>query len=420
VAKDEWMQVTRDADPEISPEEVRRRVVWARRQGRPAWLWPDVSIDAWRSAMADVERVIRILLADAPSTRLEGDAPAIELAGYTSGAGPLLGLWLEQGRLQTSPAIAVALTRHLAHNRARASSLTQTAVEIVRRLDDRGIRTLVLKGAHTGRTYFPEAGVRPASDIDLLVADSDAAMAESVMDGCGLKFMGRSRWESCWAPTAGVSAPRSLTYVHAEDPWSVDLHSSLNISAGCGTPLAEFDLRHPMASRSRWSVDAKAGVLDQPLLLLHLATHAGVGWQNLTLLRQIELVLVIRRDFAAGTLSWDAFLELGSKTGAIGYVYPALRLANRLAPGSVPLSVLEICAASAPQAVQRATAQLTPATAQRIDRNSIAEHFMWAQGWRGRLRLAARDLLPADRSWPEFRRIYEERVWRLIRGRVSQ
>jgi hypothetical protein len=414
------MAVARDTDPEISPEDVRRRVVWARRQGRPAWLWPDVSIGAWRSAMVDVERVIRILLTDAPSARLEGDAPAIELAGYTSGVGPLLGLWLEQGRLQTGPAIAVTLTRHLAHNRLRATKLTQTAVEIVGRLGDQGIRALVLKGAHTGWSYFPEAGVRPASDIDLLVADGDAAMAESVLDDYGLSFMGRSRWESCWAPSAGVSAPRSLTYVHADDPWSVDLHSSLNISAGWGTPLAAFDLSDPMASRSRWSVDAKAGVLDQPLLLLHLATHAGVGWQNLTLLRQVELVLVIRKDFAAGTLSWHAFLELGSKTGAIGYVYPALRLANKLAPGSVPQAVLEICAASAPRAVQRALARLAPATAQRIDRNSMAEHFMWAEGWRGRLRLAARDLLPADRSWPEFRRIYEERVWRLIRGRVSQ
>ncbi len=414
------MAVMRDTDPEISPQEVRRRVVWARRQGRPAWLWPDVSIGAWRSAMMEVERVTRILLTDAPFARLEGDAYAIELAGYTSGVGPLLGLWLEQGRLQTSPTVAITLMRHLAHNRQRTRNLTHTAVEIVGRLADRGIRSLVLKGAHTGWTYFPEAGVRPASDIDLLVADGDAPMAESVMDGYGLSFMSRSRWESCWTPSAGVSAPRSLTYVHAEDPWSVDLHSSLNISAGWGTPLAGFDLHHPMASRSRWSIDAKAGVLDQPLLLLHLATHAGVGWQNLTLLRQVELVLVIRKDFAAGQLCWDAFVELGVKTGAIGYVYPALRMANSLAPGCVPKSVLDICAASAPRAVRRALEPLTPATAQRIDRNSMAEHFMWAQGWRGRLRLATRDLLPADRSWPEFRRIYEERAWRLIRGRVSQ
>jgi len=414
------MAETRDADPEISPEEMRRRVLWARRQGRPTWLWPDVSIEAWRSALTGIQRVIRILLADAPRVRLEGDPQAIGLAAYTSGVGPLLGLWLEQGRLQTSPAIAVTLARHLAHNRLRASSMTQTAVEIVGRLSDQGVQALVLKGAHTGWSYFPEPGARPASDIDLLVAAEDVSKAEAAMEGYGLSFMGRSQWESCWSPSASEQTPRSLTYVHAEDPWSIDLHSSLNISAGWGTPLAGLDLIHPMASGGRWLADPRASVLDQPLLLLHLATHAGAGWQNLTLLRQVELVLVIRQDLAAGKLSWDAFVDIGAKTGAIGYAYPALRVAESLAPATVPKEILELCAARAPWAVRSALKQLTPATAQRIDRNSMAEHFMWAVGWRGRLRLLARDLFPADRSWPEFRRIYEERAWRLIRGRVSQ
>jgi len=160
-------------------------------------------------------------------------------------------------------------------------------------------------------------------------------------------------------------------------------------------------------------------VLDQPLLLLHLAAHAGAGWQNLTLLRQLELALVIRRDLKAGLLSWPAFLEAGGRTGALGYAYPALALADRLAPDLVPGVVLTHCAAQAPQAVRRALERLTPANAQRIDRNSVGEHFMWADSWPARLRLLADDILPAVR-WPEFRRIYEERAWRLIRGRVSQ
>jgi Uncharacterised nucleotidyltransferase len=414
------MAVTWDADPEISAEEVRRRFLWARRQGRPAWLWPDVSIEAWRAALEGIEGAIRALLAGEPCVSLEGEPQSIGLAGYTSGMGPLLGLWLEQGRLHASPAVAATLARHLAHNRLRTDSMTASAVEIVGRLSDRGLQTLVLKGAHTGWSYFPEAGARPASDIDLLVTAGEASEAEAVMEGCGLTFKGRSQWESGWAPTTASQVPRSLTYVHAEDPWSIDLHNSLNISAGWGTPLAGFDLAHPMASSGRWLVDPRAGVLDQPLLLLHLATHAGGGWQNLTLLRQVELVLVIRQDLAAGRLSWDAFLDLGAKTGAITYAYPALCLAEKLSPGAVPKEVLDICAAQAPRAVRRALQQLTPATAQRIDRNSLTEHFMWAASWRGRVRLLVRDLFPADRSWPEFRRIYEERAWRLIRGRVSQ
>ena len=408
-----------DADPEIQSEEVRRRFAWARRQGRPAWLWPDVPIDAWRSAMDAIGTATAALLAGDGGVRLEGEPEAIGLAGYTSGMGPLLGLWLEQGRLQASGAIAVTLGRHLTHNRLRAARMETAAARIVGRLADRGIETLVLKGAHTASAYFPEPGVRPASDIDLLVAAGDAAPAERVMRECGLAFKGRSHWESGWADPSPRDEPRSLTYVHAEDPWSIDLHNALNISVGRGTPLAELGRGYPMASVRWWPADPRGRVLDQPLLLLHLAAHAGAGWQNLTLLRQVELVLVIRQDLGV-QLSWDAFLQVGARTNALGYVYPALRLAEKLAPGTIPAEVLDQCARCAPTAVRRAVERLTPATAQRIDRNSVGEHFMWAQGWQGRLRQLGSDILSPGRSWPEFRRIYEERAWRLIRGRVSQ
>jgi Uncharacterised nucleotidyltransferase len=413
------MDVTRD-DPEMLTEEVRRRFVWARRQGRPAWLWPETPIEAWRSAMEAVAGAVAAVLTGEADVRLEGEAQAIGLAGYTSGVGPLLGLWIEQERLHADEPIASVLARHLAHNRARAARMQGAAVQIVGRLADRGIEALVLKGAHTGPAYFPEPGVRPASDIDLLVAEGDAFAAEAVLNDWGLAFKGRNRWESTWADPSDPPEPRSLTYVHAEDPWSVDLHSSLNISLGGGAPLAQFDLARPMASVGCWTIDRRAGVLDQPLLLLHLAAHAGAGWQSLTLLRQVEIVLVIRHDLAAGRLSWDAFLDMGSRTGALGYAYPALRMAEKLTPGAVPEWVMRHCAAHAPGAVRRALDGLTPATAQRIDRNSLGEHFMWASGWGGRLRQLASDIVLAGRPLSELRRIYEERAWRLIRGRVSQ
>jgi hypothetical protein len=401
-------------------EEVRRRFVWARRQGRPAWLWPDMPIEAWRSAMDAIGSATAAILAGAEEASLAGEPEAIGLAGYTSGVGPLLGLWIEQGRLGTSEPIAAVLARHLAHNRLRTGRMAEAAALVVGRLEDRGIGTVVLKGVHTGAAYFPEAGARPASDIDLLVDAGDEAMAEAVMRSCGLAFKGRNHGESNWALPEVRSDPMSLTYVHADDLWSIDLHSALKVSAGEGTPVADLDLAGPAAGCSPWPVDPRAGVLGQPLLLVHLAAHAGAGWQSLTLLRLVELVLVIRQDVRAGGLSWDAFLEVGDRTGALGYAYPALRLAEKLAPGVVPGGVLDRCAAKVPEVVRDALEKLTPATAQRIDRNSVGEHFMWTQGWQDRLRQLALDLQLRGRSWPELRRVYEERAWRLIRGRVSQ
>jgi len=294
------------------------------------------------------------------------------------------------------------------------------AVQVLGRLAERGIGVVVLKGLHTAAVYFPEAGARPASDIDLLVAAGDEAMAEAVMRSCGLVLTGRNHLESNWALPGARPEPRTLNYVHAEDMWSIDLHTALTISAGEGTPQAELDLAGPLAGGDRWPVDGRAGVLDQPLLLVHLAAHAGAGWQSLTLLRLVELVLAVRQDVDAGRLSWEAFLEVGARTGALGYAYSALHLADQLAPGTVPRDVLDVCGAKAPAAVREALERLTPATAQRIDRNSVGEHFMWTQGWQDRLRQLASDIQLRGRSWPELRRIYEERAWRLIRGRVSQ
>jgi hypothetical protein len=412
--------VRRDGDPEVDAEEVRRRFAWARRQGRPAWLWPEAPIPAWSRALEAIQAVVSALLAGAGKASLSGDPQAIGLAGYTSGLGPMLGLWREQGRLDADGPIATVLERHLAHNRARSARMAAAAGEIVDRLAASGIRTLVLKGAHTGQAYFPEAGARPASDIDLLVGDADVAAAEAALAAAGLVLKARGRWESSWRDPATPDEPRSLTYVHAEDPWSVDLHRSLNVTAGEGAPIAELDLAQPMANGGPWAPDIRAGVLDQPLLLLHLAAHAGAGWQNLTLLRQLELALVIRADRAQGRLSWEAFLELGARTGALGYAYPALRLSEKLSPGSVPAAVLNDCAARAPRAVRHALTRLSPASAQRIERNSLAEHFMWTSGWRGRLRQLAADLAPRAGSWSGLVGIYEERAWRIIRGRVSQ
>ncbi len=407
-------------DPEISAAEVRWRFKWARRQGRPAWLWPGTPIPAWREAMARVAMATSALLAGEKLAALEGDPAAIGLAGYTSGMGPLLGLWIEQGRLSATGEVAAMLARHLAHNRIRTARMTAAAVDLVELLASRNIEAVILKGAHTGPAYFPEPGVRPASDIDALVQASDIPAAEAVLRRNGLALTSRGQWESSWAQASARSEPRSLTYVHADDPWSVDLHGSLNVSVGGAAPVAELDLADPMASRGRWAVNARAAVLDQPLLLLHVAAHAGAGWQNLTLLRQVELVLVIRQDVAAGRLSWDEFQALGLRTGALAFAYPALKFCEALAPGTVPRPVLDRAAAQTPVAVRRALERLTPATAQRIDRSSVAEHFMWAPGWRGRLRQLARDILPEARSWPQLLGLYEERAWRLIRGRVSQ
>ncbi len=407
------MQLALDSQ-DLSPAEVRRRFHWAKRRGDPAWLWPDVPVAAWREALSGIEDAVRAVLSGRPDAQLQdGDPAAIGLACYTSGTGPLLGYWCEQGLLSASEAVAPALELHLRHNRLRATRMEAAAVSLVEALSERGVAVAVLKGAHTARDYFPDPGARPASDIDLLVRQGEVGSAEAMIAAAGFAFQGRGARESSWRPDSSPAQPRSLTLVHADDPWSVDLHGSLDIFVSAGAPLARLDAARPMDAGSRWGPCRSAMTLDQPLLLLHLAVHAGSGLQNLTLLRLIELNLVIRRDAAVGSLSWDEFLAMGEDTGSLGFAYPALRLSEDLAPGTVPTAVLDRCTRRAPAAVVRIVGRLTPATAQRIDRTSMAQHFMWAVGWKGRMRQLGADLVAPASAW-------EKRAWRLLRGRFSR
>lgn len=406
---------------DITEAEVVRRFQWAKRQGRPAWLWPEITVEAWRQALEQIARVVPDALSGGgPSPSLDGDPAAIGLAGYTSGLGPLLGWWTQTGALVPSPAVAPVLDLHLRHNQARAARLETAAVEVVERLARGGAPAAVLKGADTGRAYFPGPGVRPASDIDLLVRAEHVETAEAILRAAGFVEASRGERESSWRPPGAPRAPRSLTLTHADDPWSIDLHSSLDLSVGAGAPVARLDLGAPMDSRRSWALSSLAVALDQPLLLFHLAIHAGAGLQNLTLLRLVELNLVIRRDLAEDRLSWDAFLGLGQRLGLLGFAYPALKLCEDLTPGVVPGEVVERCADAAPRGVVRIVRRLTPAAAQRIARSSIAEHFMWSDDWRQRARQLAADIAPRAGSWRALWSIYEKRAWRLVRGRVSR
>lgn len=409
-----------DPDPlaSLAPISINERFRQAKRGGTPAWLWPEIPVEAWRNALHLVTNITHHALAGRPAPRAVAcEGAAFGLACYTSGMGPLLAWWRERNLLDASPEITALLDLHWRHNRARHRRLAAVASNIVERLATAQIPVVILKGLHTA-AYFPAPGTRPMADIDLLVAQGDAAAAAAVLAAAGLVAGPRGPRETHWHPAARGRL-HTLLFVHEDDPWSIDLHCSLDQFVAAGAPLARFDEAAPLFHASPLTGLPAATGLDQPLLLLHLAAHAGGTLHNLTLLRLTELFLVIRQDEAAGRLSWQGLVDIGAKIGALGYAYPALELCEALMPGTVPRWVIARCAAAAPERVRRFVRTLTPSTAQRVDRSSIAEHFMWTTGWGGAMRQLAADLVPARQSWRVSWSIYERRAWQLLRGRIG-
>jgi hypothetical protein len=397
---------------DLPPDVVRARFVTAARQGHPAWLWPDVSIADWQVAMVSLAGAISAILAG-KRARVDGDAGAIGIAAYSSGTGPLLGLWVERGLLAADSVVVALLDLHLHHNRLRMAMLTAETERLTVAMMARGVRPTLLKGLHTAHGYFPEAGTRPVSDIDLLVAPADEPMAAVVLTGLGYVAGRPSRGippQRDWRRPEASEVPQTLSFVHYRDPWSIDVQGSLNRRYAPGAPIARLD----DLSRNGPAV-VGAATLPQPSLLLHLAVHAGCGFQNLNLIRLVELILVIRHDSESGALSWSAFVDAGRRAGALGMAFAALQLCEVLAPDTVPADVLAACRGAAPIRLRRLVAWLTPATAHRVVRRSFAEKFVWQRSGVGLARQLIAEIVPANATtFAEAAHIYRTRAMKLL------
>jgi hypothetical protein len=405
---------------DLDPDEFRSRMASARSRGRPQWLWPEISIEHWReSRRVIVQALSEVLTRGSSQCCLDGEASTISLAAYTAGLGPLLGWWIGEGKVKASELASAIFDLHLAHNRSRMERMAVRATTVIRELAGLGVGATVLKGMHTAFAYFPDAATRPVSDIDLLVSEKDSRRANTLFESNGYVLKYQTPCEHSWGAPATPLEPRSLLLVHADDPWSVDLHNSLDYLPHPAGPVAQLDLTRGSDDTTPWPCATAANTLAQPLLLLHLAAHASCGLHNLTPLRMTEMAMVIRADVEIGTLRWDKFLKCARAANASGIVFPALHFVDELAPGTVPPEVLEVCRDAAPPGVRRIVDHLTPATVQRIDRISIAEHFMWSRDWRDVCRAIVYDVMPI-RSPRQLWSIYHGRAAQILSGALRR
>ena len=407
--------------PELSAEMVEERFRWARRRGYASWLWPDVPVENWRSAARVITDVVRKVLAGETDVVLACDDPqAASLVAYTSGIGPLLGCWIESGLVRTSQELADVFRLHLAHNRERMTSLSCIAREAVSKLTQAGIRPLVVKGMHTAFCYFPEPGTRTSSDIDIVVAAEEIPATEAVFKelGCYRVFQFGSPYSCDWVLPSTPRAPRTLMYVHRTDPWVFDVQDSLNRRLVTGVEL-RLEAAYRPDETEDWKLSPEAAVLTQPLLTLHLATHVSQQLMNVTLLRLVELIFVIRRDGAAGRLRWREFLDVADVIGGRRFVYPALMFCEKLAPGTIPRGVLDSCATVAPGNLRALIKRLSIEDAQPLGKHSLSERFMWAGNWTERLQQLAGEFGLDGRRQPFHRTLHSvgTKLWALRHGR---
>ena len=411
----------------LEPGEATARIARARRAGRPRWLWPDVPTALWKASLRRLEDVATLLLADGPHgrttrpalhARTAGEERAIAVACYTSGLGPWLGWQAERGCLAVDDRTGPVLAAHLEHGRARWVRLEVLLGEVVGVLEGAGIGALVLKGAAMARRLYGEPGLRPMADLDVMVPAARMDVAEAALAAAGFVVGGRLRKprRSEWRPAGSATEPRSLLLVHRDDPCAVDLHASLDIDF-FGVRTVAFGEPKPEDIEPVTWLPAGCGILRPPLSVAHHAVHASQGLHGLTLLRLLELVVMLRKEMRS-PLDWSGLLDRLRPHGGLGFAYPAFALAARLAPEAGPRSFMEACALDAPPRLRRVVDRMRPADAQRLEGFALQERFMWGRGIGDHGRRLLYMVRPSGRSLSGLAGLYVERGWLLVRGRV--
>jgi hypothetical protein len=364
----------------VTDTAVEPRVERWSASGDPHALWPGVTEAAFEAARHAIGAMTREMLsrADAAALTLDPEVTpeVLGVAAFATGLGPLLGLWLEQGRLQASDDIARVLASHLGHGRRRAALLDRQLGRVLDAFQSRGIEATLLKGMHTAWLYFPEPGTRPMSDIDLLVAPEHVAEARGALSELGFTEgkTGALPLRSEWHLGRDRQIHESLDLDHAENPWRVDLHVSLDRTVDFGIPARVGPPPAPVRLERRGRT---VHVLPQPFLLASLAFHGSCHMGALRLLALVELVFVMRRDFADGVKWWGAFQALVHDRRIERFVYPALALSDHLSPGLVPKPVLDGIAAGATPLMRRVMRRAAPETGQQLYRRYGDTRLMW-------------------------------------------
>ncbi len=388
----------------------------------PLSAWPGLDSAAWTRWRVVIAEVCAAVLRGHQAPRLAAssatDAWTAGIAGFSTGMGPLLGHWLERRTIAADPPITERLLAHLTQSRIRSQRLMGEAVRVIEALEAARVPVVVFKGLHTAG-YFPERGARASTDIDLLIARRDRPTAEAVLRKLAFTagpVVDRSR--RTWYP-AGDQRLHSVELTHADNPWSVDLHWALT-----RTRFRALTIRLPEVAPEAcpaWeALGVRARTLPVPLLIAFLAIHAVEQLRVSQLVRLVELVLVIRAETASGALAWPAVDEVLARHDARHFAYPALRLVERLVPGTVDPAFLRDLEQSSPPRLVRVVASLSPAGDLDPGRWSVVEPFLWARGPGEWLRVLWRQMWPgfAYGSPSDIGSFYARRLRRLSRREI--
>jgi len=200
------------------------------------------------------------------------------------------------------------------------------------------IPLIALKGLHLADLVYPDIGLRPMSDLDILVPRAQVAQAVAAVHGLGYGFDG----DFSGSLDAIIDTKCDLELKHHQTHLPLELHWSLFEPPGRYGALVEDIWRSAVPARPG---DADALVMSPEFALLHVCAHLACHHAfvfDLRALCDIAAIVQARPD-----LDWARFVDQGRRHGLGRGVAAALRLACDHLGAAVPADVLAALGADA-------------------------------------------------------------------------
>jgi hypothetical protein len=406
-----------------SPEQIARRIGDFERTQNPAALWPGLGESARVAAGRELERVTRLVLNGTISIALDPEsrhtAYALGIAGHTTGVGPVIGKWIEYGRVTARADVSVVFAEHLNQSRRRYERMEHEVLPALDALLARSITPVVLKGFHTSRTYYDEAAARRMTDVDLLIPADRVKDAEAALGAAGFTAdsTALSPYKRDWLGPGVDPRLHSIELSHERSKWVLEMHASLDRVYHPGAVARLNSVRDDVVRLSISGRDVLA--LSPSASVVYLACHCAQELDGIRLLRVFEIVSVLRRAGARGELDWDAVLSTLVRTRSARFAYPALALVNDLDPGVVDDRVLALGRKRSTWAAKHTVARLSPAGGS-LDERGVIRQLMWTRGPVSIATRLLRNLWPAAFTRPrDVLPGWRVRIRRIVSGDLS-
>jgi len=187
--------------------------------------------------------------------------------------------------------------------------IINTALPILSRLQKNGVAFLLLKGMSLQGLY-DGSGLRPFSDVDLLVAPHALSHAMQILVDEGFRFQDKRLTDPA-TYLRYFKANHAMNLLRPDDRLDIDLHANLHSAAPSLALVDDLFARSGSANFGGQPMRT----LSPAALIVHTALHAAGSHQPCVGRSIADVATIIR--YCGADLSWEDVTLLGSKAEAL-------------------------------------------------------------------------------------------------------